>query len=302
MDLEYLRANPHLLLTFLAHQRLRTTPVSGGSICTAERITLDDGSDLLLKTWPGGVSAAPTQDTIPPPPGFFAAEARGLRWLREAAGHTRQHGARIPELIAATDDLLLMEWIEHGQPTLAAAERLGHELATTHRAGASHFGAAEDGYLGFLPLDNTPGDSWADWYRAHRLAPLVRLSVDNGGLTAEEGTQIERIRIEVPDEPPARLHGDLWPGNVVWGLRDRAWLIDPAAHGGHRETDLATLHLFGGAPYLPRILEAYDETWPLEPGWKERVPLHQLYLLLAHTALFGSRYRSAVLRAAGHYL
>jgi fructosamine-3-kinase len=104
-------------------------------------------------------------------------------------------------------------------------------------------------------------------------------------------------RYAPPPEPPARLHGDLWPGNVLWAEEGRAWLVDPAAHGGHRETDLAQLALFGGAPYLDRIIAAYHEVWPLADGWRERIPLHQLHLLLVHVALFGSSYRSSVLAA-----
>ena len=99
------------------------------------------------------------------------------------------------------------------------------------------------------------------------------------------------------DEPPSRIHGDLWPGNLLW-TDERVWLVDPAAHGGHRETDLATLALFGGAPFLDRILAAYQEVWPLSPGWVERRPVHQLHLLLVHTALFGAAYRQAVVEAA----
>ena len=88
-------------------------------------------------------------------------------------------------------------------------------------------------------------------------------------------------------------------GRATWsGRADRAWLVDPAAHGGHRETDLAFLALFGGAPFLDRVVAAYDEEWPLADGWRERVPAHQLHLMLVHTALFGSAYRGAVLDAA----
>jgi fructosamine-3-kinase len=99
------------------------------------------------------------------------------------------------------------------------------------------------------------------------------------------------------DETPARIHGDLWPGNVLWGADGRAWLVDPAAHGGHRETDLAQLALFGGAPHLETIMQAYAAEWPLVDGWRERVPVHQLHLLLVHTAAFGGAYRDSV-RAA----
>ncbi len=128
------------------------------------------------------------------------------------------------------------------------------------------------------------------------------MAVDRGALADTDAALVERVLMRIgryapPAEAPARLHGDLWPGNLLWAADGRAWLVDPAAHGGHRETDLAQLALFGGAPHLDRILAAYDEAWPLAPGWRERVPLHQLHLLLVHAALFGGRYRGAVLAA-----
>ncbi|GEM32356.1 fructosamine kinase [Nocardia neocaledoniensis NBRC 108232] len=305
VDLPYLRANPHLLPTFLTHQRLRTTPVGGGSIAVAERIGLDDGTQLFLKTWPGGVSAAPT-DGAPAaaPPGFFAAEAAGLSWLRAA------EGVAVPEVYAVSDDLVLMRWVDHAEPTAAAAERFGHGLATTHDAGAPTFGATGDvaardgdgvGYLGSLPLDTTPGDDWPTWFRERRILPFLRLAVDAGALDAADARLVESVHIEAPAEPPSRIHGDLWPGNILWGPGDTPYLIDPAAHGGHRETDLATLTLFGGAPQLTRIIAAYNETHPLAPDWRSRIPLHQLPLLLVHAVLFGRAYRSAVLDAAAHH-
>jgi fructosamine-3-kinase len=96
------------------------------------------------------------------------------------------------------------------------------------------------------------------------------------------------VDVGVP-EPPARLHGDLWSGNVLWAADGRVWVIDPAAHGGHRESDLAMLALFG-APQLERIIGAYEEVAPLAEGWRERVPLHQAWPLLVHAALFGGGY------------
>ncbi|MEJ3742392.1 fructosamine kinase family protein [Actinomycetes bacterium KLBMP 9797] len=292
MDLAYLRAHPHHLATFLTHQRIRETPVSGGSICTASRLTLDDGSSLFAKSWrgPHGV-----------PDGFFDAEAAGLRWLRDAGA------APVPEVIAALPDLLALEWIEPGEPSATAAERFGRDLAAMHRAGADAFGAAWPGFIGALPADNTPSPGpWPGWFAERRLAPYLRMSVDNGALSAREVTLVERVISGIEGyggaEPPARVHGDLWPGNVLWAADGRAWLVDPAAHGGHRETDLAQLALFGGAPHLSRILAAYREAWPLADGWPARVPLHQLHLLLVHTALFGAGYRDAVRQAAGALL
>jgi len=312
VDLAYLRTHPQHLPTFLTHQRIRETPVSGGSICTASRLTFDTGESVFTKTLPAA------------PPGFFTAEANGLRWLAEA------DAVGVPEVIVELPELLALEWIEPGTPTPGAAERFGRELATLHRAGAPAFGADWPGYIGSLPLDNTVAvdQLWPEWFAQRRLEPYLRRSAANGALTAADVALVTRVLDRVtslagPAEPPARLHGDLWPGNVLWaaprspdsagpspspspgsgvgagGPDGRAWLVDPAAHGGHRETDLALLALFGGAPYLDRIVAAYHEVQPLADGWRERVPLHQLYLLLVHTALFGAAYRGAVLSAAG---
>ncbi|WP_428962846.1 fructosamine kinase family protein [Micromonospora fluostatini] len=290
MDLAYLRAHPTQLPTFLAHQRIRETPVSGGDICTAARLTLDDGHSVFTKSWPERAGR-------PVPEGFFATEAAGLRWLREA------DAVAVPEVVVALPELLALDWVETGEPTPAAAERFGRELADLHRAGAVTFGAPWPGFIGALPQDNTPERGpWPRWFADRRLLPYLRRSVDNGALTPAETALVERLVDRIDeyggDEPPARIHGDLWPGNVLWGADGRVRLVDPAAHGGHRETDLAQLALFGGAPYGDRILAAYRARWPLADGWRERVPLHQLHLLLVHTALFGAAYRAAVDSAA----
>jgi fructosamine-3-kinase len=294
MDLAYLRAHPHHLATFLTHQRIRETPVSGGDICTASRLTLDDGTSVFAKGWPEHAGT-------PVPEGFFAAEAAGLRWLREAAA------APVPEVLVALPDLLALQWVEPGRATPEAATRLGRDLAALHRAGASAFGADWPGFIGALPQDNTPStDPWPTWFAERRLAPYLRRSVDNGALSAAEVTLVEQVISTIDRyggaEPPARIHGDLWPGNVLWATDGRAWLIDPAAHGGHRETDLSQLALFGGAPHLALILDAYQEVWPLGDGWQARVPVHQLHLLLVHTALFGAAYRAAVRTTASSAL
>lgn len=100
-----------------------------------------------------------------------------------------------------------------------------------------------------------------------------------------------------PAEPPARLHGDLWSGNILWGPGERVWVIDPAAHGGHRESDLAMLALFG-LPYLETVIDAYDDAHPLAPGWRQRRALHQLWPLLVHAVLFGREYAAQAGSAA----
>jgi fructosamine-3-kinase len=287
MDLQYLREHPAQLPVFIKHQRIRETPVPGGSICTAQRLTLDDGGSVFAKS------------LADPPEGFFAAEAAGLRWLRAAGA------APVPEIIAALPDMLVLEWIDHGEATPAGAEELGRGLAGLHRAGAEAFGAPWPGYIGTLPLPNEPSSSaWGPWFARYRLHPFLRLSTE--ALTPDDLAGVERVMENIAsyggDEPPARIHGDLWPGNVLWDRRGRGWLVDPAAHGGHRETDLALLGLWGGTPHHDRLLAAYQEVWPLAEGWPERQALHRLHLMLVHTALFGAQYRDSVrslLRALG---
>lgn len=261
-----------------------TTPVAGGDICTATRVRLSDGSSALVKTRPQA------------PDDFFATEAQGLRWLGEAAG------VAVPDVLAAETDCLVLSWVEPGRPNAEAAERLGRDLATTHRFGADAFGAEHDGYIGTLPLPNRPAETWPEFFATRRVLPYLQLARDRGAVSAEQVEAVEGVvrritELAGPAEPPARLHGDLWSGNVLWGQDGRARLVDPAAHGGHRETDLAMLALFG-LPQLPRVLDAYQEEAPLAEGWEERVPLHQLFPLLVHACLFGGGYGARAADAA----
>jgi fructosamine-3-kinase len=237
-------------------------------------------------------------------PGATSAEAAGLRWLAEPGT------VRIPAVHGHDEDWLVIDRIVSTRPSAQVAERLGHGLAELHATGAPAFGAAPpdgpaEAWIGLAPMANVTGPDWPQWYAEHRVLPYVRSAVDDGILDHAQAAIFERACRRFPDvagpaEPPARLHGDLWNGNVLWAA-DGAWLIDPAAHGGHRETDLAMLHLFG-CPHLDRLLGAYQDTAPLADGWRERIGLHQLFPLLVHTVLFGSSYgdqATAVARALG---
>jgi fructosamine-3-kinase len=228
-------------------------------------------------------------------PAGFEAEARGLRWLGEAGA------VPVPEVVAWDAAALVISWVPEQAPGQRAAERFGRDLARLHAAGAEAFGAPWAGSIAGLPLSNEAGTSWPEWYGTHRLLPYARRARDAGFLSAEDVRLIETVAARAPGlagppEPPARIHGDCWSGNVLWS-GGRGWLIDPAAHGGHRETDLAMLALFG-APFLPRVVAAYEDAAPLAPGWRDRVPLHQLHPLLVHVCLFGPGYRAAALDAA----
>jgi fructosamine-3-kinase len=253
-----------------------TTPVAGGDVCTATRLRLSDGRSALIKTRPHA------------PEGFFEAEARGLRWLAEPGV------AEIADVLGLQADCIVLAWIEPTRPSPEAAAALGRMLAELHASGAPAFGADEDGFIATLPLPNKPADTWPEFFAVRRILPYLKLAADRGHIDGADVAEVEAVVRRIvdlagPAEPPARLHGDLWSGNIVWNADRHAVLVDPAAHGGHRETDLAMLTLFG-LPQLGRLQAAYAEVSPLADGWEERQPLHQLFPLLVHAALFGGRY------------
>lgn len=263
-----------------------TTPVAGGDMCTSTRLRLSDGRSALIKTRPHA------------PDGFFRTEARGLQWLGEAGG------ADVPRVLSAEDDCLILEWVESSRPSAEAAEQFGRALAVTHQAGSNVFGteSGEDGFIGILPLPNRSADTWPEFFATRRILPYLKLARDRSMISAEDGTVVESVVRRITDlagpaEPPCRLHGDLWSGNVMWGQGARAWIVDPAAYGGHRESDLAMLALFG-LPQLQRFLDAYQEATPLADGWEERVALHQLFPLLVHACMFGGTYGARAADAA----
>jgi len=251
-------------------------------------------------------------------------EAASLAWLAQAEV---SGGVRIAKVLEVSDTTLTLDYLPNGTPAPGAAEALGRALALTHAAGASHFGApppdwSGPGSIGMAPLSFVniapPQDPWGAFYYRERLAPYVVLANQRHALPAD-GTAVfaalgERLMAGQFDSPQpaltspvARIHGDLWAGNLLFGPpSDQAgWtgavLIDPATHGGHAETDLAMLALFG-APQLARILAAYHEASPLADGWPDRVALHQLHPVLVHAYLFGGGYGGQAVSLAKRYL
>jgi fructosamine-3-kinase len=258
----------------------RVDPVGGGDINEAYRVQFADESFAFVKTRAGVA------------PGEYAAEAAGLRWLAEPGA------LRVPDVLGVSDTLLVLDWVDEGRRGDEAA--FGAGLAAVHAAGADDWGATPAGgptRLGRLVLPNAPCPGWPTFYATQRLLPLL----PHAGLSARGARAVESVCDRIadlagPPEPPARIHGDLWSGNVLWDRQGRAWLIDPAAHGGHREVDLAMLALFANPGR--HFFDAYEDRHPLAPGWQDRVPLYQLFPLLVHAALFGGGYATSAERVA----
>lgn len=238
----------------------------------------------------------------PKQPQAALAEAAGLRWLGEASG-------AVVRVVEADETSITTERVSPKRPTPDAARQAGRELASIHLAGATSFGAPPapggktwDGlnYIGRQTQPCEPSDSWGEFYATQRVLPFLRAAVDCGHVD-ESGARIVAKACEVIadaswDVAPARIHGDLWAGNLLFGREGPAF-IDPAAHGGHPETDLAMLALFG-APFLDEIRSGYQEVRPLEPDWLDYTEMHQLHPLAVHAVSHGPSYGDALIDAA----
>lgn len=274
--------------------------VGGGDLNDAYSARLEDGRVVFIKT---SADAAP---------GSYAAEAAGLRWIAAADG-----APAVPEVLAVVDPpgqereprMLALSWVRPGRLSGSGAEALGRGLAALHRAGAAGYGAAPPGApdglrIGPLELPAGIAATWAEAYGAFRLRPLAQRAAASGAIAAQGLAAVERVcerlpELAGPDEPPARLHGDLWGGNVLADDDGLPYLIDPAAYGGHREIDLAMLRLFGGPG--ERCFSAYAEVFPLADGHRERLELWQLFPLLVHAVLFGTGYGERAAAVARRY-
>jgi len=262
-------------------------PVAGGDIDEAYRVRLADERVVFVKTH----AAAP--------PGMFEAEAHGLDWLREGP-------LRVPRVLAAGARFLALEWLPQdggGRPRGAGGgEALGRGLAALHRLGAPCFGLGRDNYLATLPQPRIELDDGPTFWIEHRVRPLAARARAAGRMP-DVGARLDALLARRdrfgPPEPPARLHGDLWWGNVA-ACGGAPVILDPAVYGGHREVDLAMLALFGGLP--DALVAAYEEVAPLADCWRDRLALYQLYPLAAHACLFGGGYGAQVKRALATYL
>jgi fructosamine-3-kinase len=256
--------------------------VAGGDIASSHRVEFEGGESIFVK------------DYGPALPGIAEAEARGLAWLAEA------RALRVPEVLANGDGWLALEWIDSARPVEDFHERLGRGLAELHAKGAARYGFGRDNWIGRLPQRNAEHSDWAGFYAECRLRPLRQRAAQDGILPESLARRLDALIEGLParvgsDEQVARLHGDLWSGNLMVDERGEPCLIDPAVYAGNREIDLAMMRLFGG--FDRRAFQAYGEAAPLSPGALERIPLYQVYPLLVHVCLFGRSYLDRLSRA-----
>ncbi|HEY4535678.1 MAG TPA: fructosamine kinase family protein [Enteractinococcus sp.] len=251
-------------------------------------LRLDDGTTAFRKALTGA------------PEGFFAFEAAGLETLRAL-------GARVPTVYEVTDEHLILEFIAPGgKSTTSADAAFGRDLARMHLAGQhsatpdQHFGSL-DGvsawFLGAAPIDLRPAPTLYESLVVNRILPLTDQAVHRGLLNDQARDLARSIQPEHlgPVEPPTIVHGDLWAGNRMIDASGANWLSDPSCHWGHREQDIAMMHLFGG--FGPTVMRNYERIFPLAPGWEHRIAIFQLVPLLVHVLLFGAGYASSTLRA-----
>lgn len=254
--------------------------LAGGDINDAFAVTLADRRRIFVKTR----AQAPAR--------MFETEASGLEWLRTAGA------LRVPRVIASSERFLALELLDSAPRTKDFDEHLGRGLAQLHRFGAGEFGLEYDNFIGTLEQANSPCATWSEFYGERRLLPQIERAVRSRRVPPNWVERFERLLASlserIPEEPPHRLHGDLWGGNLHVGPEGEPCLIDPAAYAGNREVDLSMMRLFGG--FSNRVFEVYDGEFPLLPGSKERVELYQLYPLLVHVNLFGGSYVGSVER------
>jgi len=267
-----------------AGEAVDTRPTGGGCISAARRVITDRGQEFFLKEHPGRA--------------LFAAEAEGLA----AIATTRT--VRVPEVLARGDGWLLLEYLPPAGPVAGAWEELGRDLARLHACTGDRFGFAHDGFCGATPQPNPWCEDGHEFYARHRFAHQARRARDAGLLDAATAVRVERLGERLPDLVPAQapslIHGDLWGGNLHFHGDGDPAVIDPAAHYGWPEAELAMTRMFGG--YAPPFYAAYEEAGDIAPDWEDRVDLHNLYHVLNHLNLFGGAYRARAVATLDRYL
>lgn len=260
------------------------TPVSGGDINEAYRITKGTSSYFLL--------VQPHREAA-----FYQHEIEGLQLLGQAA--------LVPEVIANGqidgDAFLILSWLESGT---GSQRDLGELVAHVHQVHNDQFGFAHN-VDGKLPKINTWQDNWGEFYVYQRLDVLAKRAQEHGLWSETRQTHLDHLRTIILDfyhqkqTEASLLHGDLWAGNYMFTGDSKPALIDPDVLYGDREFDLAMTTIFGG--FDADFYAGYNAVYPVKPGFNDRLPWYQLYYLMAHLNLFGETYGGAVDRILSLY-
>lgn len=231
------------------------------------------------------------------PSNFFLSEAQGLQAIRDSRAISS------PEVLLVGNDFLLLEYIEPGNKTLNFWQRLGRQLAAMHQPKCDCFGFTDDNYCGLTPQPNPKLNNGFDFFREARILYQSQRAFDKGLLTNKEVLAVEKLvtKLEqlLPLQPPSLIHGDLWSGNIHANRQEEPYLIDPAAHWGWPEAELAMTLLFGGFDSL--FYRSYEECFAIATDWRDRAPVYNLYHLMNHLNLFGSAYHSSVMNVVGRF-
>jgi fructosamine-3-kinase len=261
-------------------------PVGGGSINQA--YVLSDGDRRT--------SAAPTlayfvKVNDASRVAMFEAEAIALQQIAAT------HSIRVPQPICwgmvENTAYIVLEWLDLGYGDHQAWESMGRNLAAMHQV--SHrqgFGWQQNNTIGSTPQINTWKTSWLEFFGEHRLGYQLQLARRKGGRFPQQEPLLAALpRLLAEHQPqPALVHGDLWSGNAAVTQQGEAVIFDPAAYFGDREVDIAMTQLFGSFP--PNFYSAYNEAFPLPPGYSQRRTLYNLYHVLNHFNLFGGTYEA----------
>ncbi|MBW2713780.1 MAG: fructosamine kinase family protein [Deltaproteobacteria bacterium] len=267
----------------------RCESIAGGDINEAFRITTNQGTNYFLKRHAN------------PPPQMFEVEALGLEALRNALASCEATALRVPQVFLWGASFLLLEDLHPAPKRPDYWQALGRGLAEIHNDTRTCFGFSQDhqgqsrqidNYCGLTPQPNPRMTDGYAFFAEARLTHQATLAADKGLLTPTDLSDVEnlcrRLPQLIPEQPASLIHGDLWSGNAHCGPNGEPALIDPAAHWGWAEAEIAMTRLFGG--FAPGFYDAYLEVRPLDPGWERRLDLYNLYHVLNHANLFGHGY------------
>lgn len=260
--------------------------VYGGDINQSGQITLNNGSRYFIK-W-----------NLQSDPAMFSKEAKGLDVLSGA-----KSGLKIPEVHSYSDSFLIMEWLEKKSNGHNSSYDFGCSLALMHRNTSDYFGLDHNNFIGKLPQSNNVHTNWPDFYALERIEPQVQMAVENGKIDRSLFRTVQKLYTKLgrifPQEEPALLHGDLWSGNYMYLEEGQTAIYDPAVYYGHREMDISMTRLFGG--FSETFYKGYEDEYPLEKGYEDRIKLCNLYPILVHANLFGGSYCRQAEQIINHY-